>query len=311
MRIYVTGGTGFIGSYVVKQLSNEGHEVVVLARKPEKVPALSMLPGVKIVCAPMEDLKAVEKAIVKPDAVVHIALCWGDTGPEMIKNETLSSVSLIEIAVKKGAKKFIFTSSTAAQGSLPRTIDETEKPKPNDFYGATKGSVELFISAYSNYFKKIKFNTIRPGYTFGDPVVHGGSMENDKRFFNICANARAGSQIDLVKNDGTQFIWAGDLAKVYSALLKSSVTNNVYYGLAKNFTTWEQAAIWAVEYAGKNGISPKSSKIRLKNLGWSDSPFMFNVNRIKKDFGLSFDSTRQIRAHVHFLMEHPELYADK
>jgi hypothetical protein len=38
---------------------------------------------------------------------------------------------------------------------------------------------------------------------------------------------------------------------------------------------------------------------------------MFNVNRIKKDFGLSFDSTRQIRAHVHFLMEHPELYAEK
>jgi len=72
MRIYVTGGTGFIGSYVVKQLSNEGHEVVVLARKPEKVPALSMLPGVKIVCAPMEDLKAVEKAIVKPDAAISI-----------------------------------------------------------------------------------------------------------------------------------------------------------------------------------------------------------------------------------------------
>lgn len=308
MKVYVTGGTGFIGSYVVKELSDKGHEIVVLARNPEKVPALLNLPGVKAVRAPMEDMNAIGKAMIRPDALVHIALCWGDTGPDMIRNETLASVSLMDIAVKRGAKKIIFTSSTAAQGSLPRTLDETARLMPNDFYGATKGSVELFLSAYSNYYKDIHFNTIRPGYTFGGPVVPGGAMENDKRFFNICSAARSGRTIDLIKNDGTQFIWAGDLAKIYSSLLDSSKSNSTYYGLAKNFVTWRQIALWAVEYAKEHGISRKKSVINLKNLGWGDDPFLFNVGRIKRDFRLSFDSTERLRAHVEFLMENQGLY---
>jgi UDP-glucose 4-epimerase len=48
MKIFLTGGTGFIGSYVVKELSDHGHSVEVLARNPNKVPSLADLPGVKI-----------------------------------------------------------------------------------------------------------------------------------------------------------------------------------------------------------------------------------------------------------------------
>jgi UDP-glucose 4-epimerase len=311
MRIYITGGTGFIGSYVVKELSGRGHEITIMARSPKKVPALLGLPGVKIVKAPMEDMKAIKKCMIKPDAVIHVALCWGDTGPDMIKNETLASVSLIDTAVKRGAKKIIFTSSTAAQGNLPKTLDETARLAPNDFYGATKGSVELFLSAYSKYYKDIRFNTIRPGYTFGNPVVPGGTMENDRRFFNICSAARSGKAIELIKNDGTQFIWAGDLAKIYSSLLASNISNNTYYGLAKNFVSWELIASWAVEYAEKHGIAAKRSKIKLKDLGWGGKPYLFNVAKIKRDFRLSFDSTSKLKAHVEFLMGNPELYIKK
>lgn len=302
MKIYITGGTGFIGSYVVKALSDNKHEVIVLARNPEKVKALALLQKVKIVKAPMEDMKALKRLIIKPDAVIHVALCWGDTGPDMLINETLASVKLIDLSIKAGAKHIIFTSSTAAHGNLNKTSDETVKPRPNDFYGATKGSVELFMSAYSNYYKKIQFNTIRPGYTFGDPVVVGGTMENDKRFFNICDNAKAEKDIVLVKNDGTQFIYAGDLAKIYINVLQSKFTNETFYGLSKKFITWEQIAKWAIAYTGSK------SKIKLKDLRWGDNPSLFNVNKIKKHFGLSFDSSKQVKAHVEFLIDNPETY---
>ena len=305
MRIYITGGTGFIGSYVVKALSESKHEIILLARDPRKVPALALLPGVSIVRAPMEDMAALKRTIKKPDAVIHVALCWGDTGPDMIKNETLASVGLIDLSIRAGAGHFIFTSSTAAHGSLIKTADESVKPRPNDFYGATKGSVELFMSAYSNYNKNIRFNTIRPGYTFGDPVVTGASMENDRRFFDICDKAKAGKNIELIKNDGTQFIWAGDLASIYTKVLQSTFTNETFYGLAKNFVTWEQIAKWAIEYTGSK------SRIRLKNLGWGDKPSLFNVNKIKKHFGLSFNSAAQVKAHVEFLIDNPETYKKK
>jgi UDP-glucose 4-epimerase len=302
MRIYITGGTGFIGSYIVKALSEKKHQVIVLARDTKKVPALAKLSGVTIVKAPMQDMKTIKKIIKKPDAVIHVALCWGDTGPDMIKNETLASVDLIQLAINAGAKKIIFTSSTAAHGSLPKTADESAKPMPNDFYGATKGAVELFMSAYSSYHKDIQFNTIRPGYTFGNPVVPGGSMENDKRFFNICGNTLAGKDIELIKNDGTQFIWAGDLAKIYLKILSANNTNETYYGLSRNFVTWAQIARWAIEFA-KSG-----SKIKLNDLGWGSKPSLFSVNKIKNDFGLSFNSSLQLKEHVKFLIEHPETY---
>ncbi len=253
----------------------------------------------------MEDMDAIKAVMKKPDAVIHVALCWGDTGPDMLVNETLTSVKLIELSVKAGAKHFIFTSSTATHGSLLQTADESARPRPNDFYGATKGSVELFMSAYSAYHKNIQFNTVRPGYTFGDPVVPGASMENDKRFFNICDRAKAGKPIELIKNDGTQFIWAGDLAKIYTKLLQSGFHNETFYGLARNFVTWEQIAKWAVEY------TRSKSKINLKDLGWGDRPYLFNVDNIKKHFQLSFNSDTQVKEHVEFLLENPKTYAKK
>ena len=52
MRVFVTGGTGFIGHYVVKALLEKGHDVVVATRHPNKVPTLKALSNVTFVeCA--------------------------------------------------------------------------------------------------------------------------------------------------------------------------------------------------------------------------------------------------------------------
>ncbi|HDQ25861.1 MAG TPA: NAD(P)-dependent oxidoreductase [bacterium] len=297
MRVYVTGGTGFIGSYMVKELSDKKYQVVVLARNPSKVPSLASLSGVKIVKADMLDFSSLKNALKEPGALIHTALCWGDTGPEMILNETLNSVRLIELAIKRGAKKIIYTSSTAAAG-MPEGRDKTESDirKPSDFYGASKGSVELYISAYSSYFRKVKFNIVRPGYTFGNPVVPGAPMEPDSRFRDICSAAIRSKKIELIKNDGTQFIWAGSLARVYSALLNSGISNEIFFGLSRNFITWEQIAKWAVKYSGS------SSKIITEDLGWSSAPSCFSVKKIESALGLSFNSTPHVKEHIKYLL---------
>ena len=49
MRVFVTGGTGFIGHYVVKALLEKGHEVVIATRHPNKVPSLRSHSGVSFV----------------------------------------------------------------------------------------------------------------------------------------------------------------------------------------------------------------------------------------------------------------------
>jgi UDP-glucose 4-epimerase len=297
MHIYLTGGTGFIGSYVTAELSKQGHKITVLARDPDKSPGLRRLPGVEIKKFNLSEAPKLRTLIKKIDALVLVALGWGDTGPDMIRNETLPETTLIDIAVRKGAKKIIFTSSTAAAGPIPSTADEEEKRRPTDFYGATKGSVELFMSAYSNYNKNIAFNVIRPGYTFGNPVAAGAPMQPDTRFRDICKKAKKGERLELIMHDGTQFLWAGDLAKVYAKVLESDCKNEVFYGLARNFITWEQIGKWAFKYAGTK------PKFALRDLGWSDNPPLYSVDKIKKCFGLSFNSTESVKGHIKYLVE--------
>jgi len=297
MNIYITGGTGFIGSYVVKALASKKNRITVLARNPKKAPGLKKLPNVRVVKANMRDFTALKKQIKKPDALIHVALCWGETGPDMIKNETLSSVRLIDLGVKKGAKKIIFTSSTAVTGFLSYDKGENDIREPFDFYGATKSSVEVYISAYSYYHKKIKFNVIRPGYTFGNPVVKGGPMEPDTRFRDICKKAKEGKTITVTKHDGTQFIWAGDLAKIYRKVLYSGLSNEIFFGLGKTHISWAQIAKWAIEYAGSK------SKLKITDKGWSSKPFYFKVNKIKKYFGLSFNPVKEIKKHIKYLVD--------
>lgn len=296
MNILLTGGTGFIGSYVVNELIKNKCKVTLLARNLNKIPFFKKIPEITLKKFDLKNARNLKIPKGKYDALILIALGWGDTGPEMVKNETLPQIELIDSAIKSGIKKIIFTSSTAALGPILKTSDETFKSNPSDFYGATKASVEMFLSAYSNYFKNAFINVIRPGYTFGNPILPSSPMEPDRRFREIIKKAKQNKSITLIKNDGTQFIYAGDLAKIYISILKSNIKNEVFFGLSENFITWEQIAKWAFEFSGKK------PKIKLKDLDWSNNPPLYSVEKIKKFFNLSFNSEEKIKDHIKYLL---------
>ncbi len=296
MKVALTGGTGFIGSYIAMELIASGHEVKILARNADKVPFLHSVKGIKIVKAEMSDAEALSSAVSGCDALIHTALCWGDSGPEMILKETLASVKLLDIAVRCGIRNIIYTSSTAATGYSHRITSEKSMRIPEDFYGATKGSVELFCSAYSSKYPDLNLNIIRPGYTFGEPVVDGGSIENDKRFENICASLKTGTEIILTKNDGTQFIHAADLARVFRAVLESKKRNEIYFGLGSKFITWESISMTAAS------ITSKPLRLKLEDKGYPDEPSLFDVSKIEKDFGLKFIPDKQLENHLKYLL---------
>ncbi len=296
MKILLTGGTGFIGSYVAFNLSKK-HKITILARNPKKIPAFSSIPSIKLKKFDLKNYKFFKNFCKNYDCLILIALGWGKTGPLMIQNETLPQVFMIETAIKAGIKKIIFTSSTAVLGNIIEDKNENSKPEPSDFYGSTKASVELFINAYSNNYRTVSINVIRPGYTFGNPVISGALMEPDNRFRNIIKKVKNNKVVEIIKNDGTQFIWASDLAKIYEKIIESKFKNEIFFGLSQNFITWEQIAKWAFEFSGKK------PKIKLKNLGWSKKPPIYSVEKIKKYFGLSFNSEEKIKEHIKYLLD--------
>jgi UDP-glucose 4-epimerase len=295
MKIFLTGGTGFIGSYVVHELSKRGHEVTILARNPDKVPCLSDLPGVKIVPGLLTDFDVIEQNLEGKDACIHIALGWGDHATSMLKNDTFPSVFLFETAARLGVGHLIYTSSTAALGHLFKNAGERDKPEPTDFYGATKASSECFLLAVSHTYP-MRCNIIRPGYTFGNPVVRGAFTEPDNRFRSIVKQAKTGDDINIISNDGTQFIWAGDLARVYASVLESGSNRKTYFALGDAFYSWESIAQKTIELTGSN------SRIITEDKGCHSNPFCYDVSLIKQEFGLNFKSWEKIVEHVSYLL---------
>jgi UDP-glucose 4-epimerase len=111
--------------------------------------------------------------------------------------------------------------------------------------------------------------------------------------------ARTNRDIELTEHDGTQFIWVGDLAKIYSGILQTQLHRRVFHGLASDFVSWERIAEQAIEMCNSR------SKIMLQDKGWSDSPCLYDVSGIQKQFHLSFSPHVHITDHLRYLMGLP------
>jgi UDP-glucose 4-epimerase len=305
MKVLLTGGTGFIGSHVAVALAGQAHEVTILARNPEKVPALGQISGIRIVPGDITDRGLLDGLVQGQDACVHVALNYTKpTGWEVLLEDTLPTVYLAGASAAAGVRQFLYTSSTAVNDSLYagggdppeeriRLATAATKQRPATFYGATKAASENYLIAQS-YRSTMRVNIIRPGYTFGNPALPGGSTEGDARFRDIAGNAVRGLPIQVIHHDGTQFIPAGDLAQLYLAILNSEINRRTYYGLGWRFVTWQAVAEEAVRR------SASRSEIVVEDRGWSEDSLSWDVSDMKTDFGLEFDAWDRIGKHLDF-----------
>jgi UDP-glucose 4-epimerase len=310
MKIFITGGTGNIGQYVTLAAIKNGHEAVVLSRYPEKYSSLAE--KAVLVKGTITDYDLLADYIKGCDAVIHIALGWGNEPVSMLINDTAATVNLLEIAEKAGVEKFIYTSSTAAMGHMRNGMDETYVNLPIDLYGSTKAASEAYVLGFTKYYAleglsnlfgrsekvTMKRNIIRPGYTYSNPPYPDGSTEPDARFRDIADAVVNSKPVNLTKYDGTQFISSGEIAQLYVKLLESDKDGETYLALGNIFTSWEHIAKIAIE------LYPESkSEIVLNDLGWGADPFLYNVKKMERDFGLSFDSSQDLREHVKWCVE--------
>jgi UDP-glucose 4-epimerase len=287
------------------ELVRSNHDVTILARNPQKVPEFHKLNNIEILSGDITDTKLLEQSVKGKDACIHIALNYTkQTGWEVLKDDALPTVFLMGAAAKEHVKHFIYTSSTAANDSLYMApegekdtsitrVTSSTKQHPATFYGATKAASENFLMAQS-YLSPMRMNIIRPGYTFGNPVAAGASAQGDRRFETIVKNALRNENISLIKNDGTQFIWAGDLATLYRKVLESQVNRKTYFGLSNSFTTWQAIAEEAVKKCHSR------SEVVIEDKGWIDPGMFWDVTDMKNDFGLEFDSWERIKEHLDY-----------
>jgi len=312
MKVLLTGGTGFIGSHIAKKLSDDGHQVTIMARDANKIPALHQLAGIEIVEALLSEFEKVKSIVKGKDALIHVALDYRDGAVNMLEHDTLGSVHLFESAAKAGVEQIIYTSSTASCDFIYMTdygrnnfagvtLDEEIKPRPATFYGATKAATEMYLMALS-YEYDIRMNIIRPGYIFGNPVIEGASTQPNSRFKEIVTKIKKNEDITVAHNDGTQFLSAESIAKVYARLLLSNLNRETFFVLGSKFISWERIC--------QNLISEidSTSSLIVKgdvSVGKTSEDFQtFGVSKLETVLGFKFDNEwESIQNHVHYLLK--------
>ena len=144
MLLALTGATGFIGQYLLRELPKRGYRLRMLLRRPASVPMLTASAVIGDLARPQNMSAALEGV----DAVIHSAgLAHRMSGvPEddyRVLN-TEATIGLARAARRAGAKRFVFLSSIRAQcGPTSDTVlTEAVEPRPTDAYGKSKLAAE-------------------------------------------------------------------------------------------------------------------------------------------------------------------------
>jgi UDP-glucose 4-epimerase len=304
MNVFVTGGTGFIGSHLVAELLRAGHTVTCYARNPQKISGFQGISRLGWLKGNLQDIMTLKHGLNDQDVCIHLALNWDTSAQGMLENDTRPAVILAETAARLGIKRFIYISSTAAIGEYRPNMDEETSCRPLDFYGATKSATEMFLFAISKVYD-LPCTIIRPGYVFGEPAVEGAPMEPDDRFRRIVEGLKKGADMEFIRNDGTQFIWVGDLMKLCMQAIKEQSMTKIYIAVGSEYITWEEICLKAREILGSKSI------IRTKDIGWSRGGFSYNPSRVTNELGMIFWARKRICDHINYISTQVEISWDK
>lgn len=219
MKALVTGGAGFIGSHVVRELIGAGDSVVVLddlsGGFSENVPEAA-----ELVVGSILDHEAVDALFDKHafDVVYHLAAYAAEGLSHFIQrfnyeNNLIGSVNLINAAVNHGVSCFVFTSSIAVYGANQLPMHEDLVPSPEDPYGIAKLAVELQLRS-TREMMGLDYVIFRPHNVYGEFQNIGDRYRN---VVGIFMNQIMRGEALTVFGDGEQtraFSYVGPVAEV-------------------------------------------------------------------------------------------------
>lgn len=229
MKILVTGGAGFIGSWVSDTFLREGHEVLILddlsTGKKENLPEKA-----EFIECDIRDFDSVENIVsdFKPDIVDHHAAQIDvrksvDNPMHDAEINIVGTLHLIESCLRHSVKKFIFASTGGAIYGEPEIIpaDEKTDPFPISPYGTSKYAVEKYLGYY-NYVHGFEYVALRYANVYGPRQNPHGEAGVVAIFCNRILSGSACT----VFGDGGQtrdYVYVEDIAKANLQSLNAPV----------------------------------------------------------------------------------------
>jgi dihydroflavonol-4-reductase len=143
MRVFLTGGTGFVGSHVARMAAEQGADLRLLTRKTSNVANLPN--GVEIVQGDLREPAKFAAALRGCDALIHVAAdyrLWVPDPKEMYKANVEGTRELLRLASEAGVRRVVYTSSVATMGFQKdaSAVDEKTPVSEADMIGHYKRS---------------------------------------------------------------------------------------------------------------------------------------------------------------------------
>jgi UDP-glucose 4-epimerase len=223
MLVLVTGATGFLGSYVVRDLLDRGHEVAVLLRPASD---RSRLAGVIDRATPVvTDLSDVDLGDLRPDAVVHLAwegVAGAARDDDAQERNVANTERLLDASADAGATTFVGAGSQAEYGPRDDVISEDAPTAPTTQYGRAKVAA-LEASARTCAERGIRFAWLRVFSTYGP-------TDNPHWLIPTTIEAlRAGKAVPLTAGEQQWgFLHARDAAAAFGTVVDSPGASGIF-----------------------------------------------------------------------------------
>jgi nucleoside-diphosphate-sugar epimerase len=238
VRIFLTGGTGYIGSAIAGALTRAGHSVTALTRSPEKERGLLQL-GVSPVRGDLADPATYERIAALHDTIVHAA--FEDAETDLIALETL-----IGAARTDDGRHLVYTSGSWVLGDTHDSIAFESTPiRAPARVVAWRGEHEQLVLLAAD--EGVTPSVVRPG------LVYGGKGGFVSRYFSSAVEEGAASYIGSGRNHFS-LIYREDLAQLYRLVVERRGWG-VFHGVDGVPLVVEEVARAASELAGAAGAT--------------------------------------------------------
>lgn len=220
MKIFITGGTGFIGRHVLEKLQGENKfNILVLTRQQR-----DNQEGISYVQGDVSSASLIDECIRQSDCVIHMAGCKNN--PDYFFQTNVRGTENVISACRKSKRlnKLVYLSSVGVIGKTNKTVvDEQTECNPVNEYEKTKLQAELIVREYS---KENPGSTIilRPTNVFGenDPELHllnlFGKIKRNSFYF-------VGKDI---KKYYLNYVYVKEISELLPGLLYTETKNDLY-----------------------------------------------------------------------------------
>ena len=171
MKIFITGGTGFIGNRLTERLVQENNEIILLVRNPEKKNWYNA-PNVSVIKGDLFTKDVLEEAMKECDTVYHLAAFtspWSDDPAISFRTNATGTTNILDTALKCRVRKVVVTSTggTLSYSYDGKPVDESAelKDRYNTEYESTKAAAEKSVKEFCD--RGLDVTIVNPTRVYG------------------------------------------------------------------------------------------------------------------------------------------------